>query len=165
MELVPQPIMDRRGELHSGAALADHKVEAAWIPLKDAVPARLVSADRAFHAAGKGGAGPQAHGGLRGILPFGSATCRRRTSGRCRRSWWPISLPTALPASPSRTSTGSHGRPDRQDLFLRRIAIPHELLQPEAIGRRDSNGNTGSHEPDSHAIKHRSNGQRRRVTG
>ena len=37
-------------------------------------------------------------------------------------------------------------------LILRRIAIPHERLQTETVGRRDDDGNTRSHASDSHAI-------------
>lgn len=37
-------------------------------------------------------------------------------------------------------------------LLLRHVAIPHERLQTEAVGRSNDDGNTSSHAPDSHAI-------------
>jgi len=37
-------------------------------------------------------------------------------------------------------------------LLLRHIAIPHERLQTETVGRSNDDGNTRSHAPDSHAI-------------
>ena len=37
------------------------------------------------------------------------------------------------------------------DLLVRGVAIPRERLQTAPIGRLESDGNSGSHAPDSHA--------------
>jgi len=52
-------------------------------------------------------------------------------------------------AKPVRAQQDDLGPPD---LFLRRVAIPYERLQPEAIGSCNSDGNTSAHAQDSHAI-------------
>jgi hypothetical protein len=39
------------------------------------------------------------------------------------------------------------------DMLVRGVAIPRERLQATAIGRLESDGNSGSHAPDSHAFR------------
>jgi hypothetical protein len=71
----------------------------------------------------------------------------------CQRQTQVLDLPAAhdlVGAEPVPAQQDDFGLPD---LILRRIAIPHDRLQREAIGRHNSGGNTRSDAPDSHAIR------------
>jgi len=57
----------------------------------------------------------------------------------------PLDLVGAVPVRAQQHDLGP------PDVLLWGIAIPHERLQTEAIRRANSDGNTGSHAPDSHA--------------
>src|ERR1700733_15979012 len=41
------------------------------------------------------------------------------------------------------------------DMLVRGVAVPSQRLQTAAVGRLESNGNSGSHAPDSHAFSSR----------
>ena len=66
------------------------------------------------------------------------------------RHLWAIAAHDLIGADTVRTQQDDLSPPD---MLVRGVAVPRQRLQTAAVGRPESNGNSGSHAPDSHALR------------
>ena len=75
-------------------------------------------------------------------------SCMKRS---CQRQTQVFDLPVRRIISGANTVRAQQDDLSPPDMLVRRVAIPREHLQTAAISGLESDGNSGSHAPDSHA--------------